>query len=96
MSRHKGKNRTAYDIAASILRASEKGAGRTQIMYRANLSFRLLDKYLGMLVESDMLKCQVHEKRAIYYISESGTAFLESYKDVRKMYTKSKNPDRRK
>jgi predicted transcriptional regulator len=88
MAQRKSKNRNAYDITASILKASAKGSGRTHIMYRANLSFRLLNEYLARLVNSGLLECQERERRVIYSLSESGAAFLESYRTIQTLYAR--------
>ncbi len=41
-----GKNRDKVDIIAAILKAAGDGANKTKIMFGANLSFKLLEKYL--------------------------------------------------
>jgi predicted transcriptional regulator len=88
MAPSKNKNRNAYDIIASILKASRKGAGRTYIMYHANLSFSLLNEYLTRLVQSGLVECQKRDGRVIYSLSKDGTKFLESYHVVQSLYAK--------
>jgi len=37
---------------ADILEAANSGANKTHIMFGANLSFKLLEKYLGLVVDA--------------------------------------------
>ena len=44
-----GKHHETVDIAADILKDASEGCGKTKIMCRANLSYPLLCKYLGLV-----------------------------------------------
>jgi len=45
-----GKYRDSLCIVAAILESANSGASKTRIMYQANLSFSLLEKYLDVAV----------------------------------------------
>jgi len=76
------KRRCEYDIVASILITSKKGATRTQIMYCANLSFALLNKYLNFLISDGLLEYKKERKNGFYVTSEKGDNFLASYRRI--------------
>jgi len=57
---------------------SQGGAKKTQIMYQANLSYKLLTKYLAEVVEARLIRLQ--RKERIYVITSKGIEFLEKYK----------------
>lgn len=40
------KNRDTISLIAAVLEVAKTGATKTRIMYKANLSFKLLKKYL--------------------------------------------------
>jgi len=47
-----GKNRDRLGIIAAILEAASVVSTKTRIMYAANLSFKLLEKYLETVLEA--------------------------------------------
>ena len=51
-----GKNRDRLSIVAAILEAVNAGANKTRIMLRANLSFKLLEKYLDISIRAGFIK----------------------------------------
>ena len=74
-------NRTRIEILASILNVSHNGALKTHIMYKANLSHRQLEKYLGFLLEQGMVAKVTDEyyDATTYQITEKGIEFLRDY-----------------
>lgn len=75
-----GSYRGRLDIIADILHvvSSEESAKKTQIMYRANLSYKLLTKYLAEVVEACLVSLQ--RKKRCYVLTSKGKKFLEEYK----------------
>ncbi len=45
-------------------------------MYQANLSFRLIEKYLATLIEQELLRCDTD---SCYLITQKGRKFLKMY-----------------
>jgi predicted transcriptional regulator len=74
-------NRTRVEILASILGVAHDGALKTHIMYKANLSHKQLQRYLGFLMESNLLeRVQDSDTGSDYYrITERGVEFLKDY-----------------
>jgi predicted transcriptional regulator len=56
---------------------NEAGAKKTQIMYKANLSYNLLKKYLADIVEAYLIRFE--RKAGCYIITLKGKMFLERY-----------------
>ena len=77
-------NRTRVEILASILQVASKGALKTHIMYRANLSHRQLEKYLAFLEERGLLAQGIDADlgNRMYRITEKGLDFLQEYSHV--------------
>jgi predicted transcriptional regulator len=74
-------NRTRVEILSSILNVAERGALKTHIMYKANLSHTQLERYLAFLKENGLLE-EVSDTRAgtrLYHATEKGIAFLKDY-----------------
>lgn len=76
-----GSYRTRLDIVADILHVASKGprgAKKTQIMYQANLSYKLLTKYLVEIKQAYLIRFE-HKGRC-YVLTSKGKEFLERYK----------------
>jgi predicted transcriptional regulator len=69
--------RSSFDIIAEILRISKNGAKKTRIMYTCGLSYNFVQKYLDMLLQTDLLKLG-----SAYYTTEKGMGFLRNYQNL--------------
>ena len=65
-----------------IVLITMKGASKTQIMYKANLSFSQLKRYLALLLERSLLEKTVHGGRVIYKSTAKGMAFMERQQQI--------------
>jgi predicted transcriptional regulator len=71
-----GKNRDRVSIVAAILETTGSGASKTHIMFGANLSFSLLEKYLGLVVGAGFVRLVGSR----YQLTERGHEFLRQYR----------------
>ena len=74
-----GTYRQRIDIIADILEIANLEAKKTQIMFRANLSYRVLNKYLQEILEASLISFE--EERRCYTLTNKGNDFLNAYKD---------------
>lgn len=72
------KYRSKLEIIADILDVASDGAKKTRIMYIANLSYKLLEKYLKKTVGADLIR---HNDNGYYEVTEKGRVFLERFND---------------
>lgn len=77
------KYRRRFDILADIVRVAGTGARKTKIMYFANLSFLLLNKYLEDALHVGFLQAHGEE----YLMTKKGEAFLERYRQFSSRYS---------
>jgi len=75
--------RSRTEIAANILEIARDGSRKTRIMYLGNLSFDLLQKYLGMLVELGLLEMRSGDEKT-YVATEKGRKFLDDFNELQK------------
>jgi predicted transcriptional regulator len=82
-------NRTRVEILANILKVASSGALKTHIMYKANLSHRQLERYLGFLEERGLLAQGIDQDMGnrIYRITDKGCDFLREYSHVSGYFT---------
>ena len=74
-----GSYRRSLDIIADILDVVNGDAKKTQIMYKANLSYAVMQKYLAQLTRSCLISYKT-EKRC-YILTNKGEKFLENYRE---------------
>jgi len=70
-----GKNRDRISIVAAILETANSGSSKTRIMFNANLSFLLLEKYLDVAANAGFLQSEGTK----YKITDYGRGFLKQY-----------------
>ncbi len=75
--------RSNVEIIADMLRVGENGAGKTEIMYSANMSYSQLQKYLGFLLGHGFIdRVEVGNPVVTYQVTEKGFALLKSIDSV--------------
>jgi predicted transcriptional regulator len=79
----KRQYRSRIQIAADILEIAKNGSRKTRIMYLGNLSFDLLQKYLNLLVNYELLEIIGRSDRS-YVATSKGKQFLEDYRELQR------------
>jgi len=74
------KYREHVDIVKAILETTRTGASKTQIMYKAFLSYTLLVNYLQILQDKGLLK--YNKKTSRYKLTKKGSQFIEYYQKI--------------
>ncbi len=78
LSKNERKHRSSLEIVKDMLLVASSKVKKTRIMYQANLSYRLMEKYLGSLLDSGLVAC---DDDSCYLITKRGKVFLERYQD---------------
>jgi|YelNatPaOPRAMG01_1025707.scaffolds.fasta_scaffold03185_3 predicted transcriptional regulator len=76
-------------ILVEILSVAQKGASKTQIMYRANMSFTGVNEYLSLLTRAQLLIETRVGKRVLYKPTEKGLAALALYSQLNSLFDAS-------
>jgi predicted transcriptional regulator len=74
-----------------ITEIAREGALKTQIMYKANLSFTQLSNYTALLLEKNLITPTVYEGREGYVVTAQGLNFLQKYRELIRMIETSGN-----
>ena len=82
------KRRDRLFIMAEMLDIAREGSLKTQIMYRANLSFAQLNEYLSLLLNLNLLEAVKTPERKIYKTTDKGLRYLQSYREIRELLKK--------
>jgi predicted transcriptional regulator len=71
------RRRSNIEVIADILRLGE--AGKTEIMYSANMSYFQLQKYLNFMLERNLIdKVKVGNPIVTYRVTEKGLRLLRN------------------
>lgn len=68
----KTTKRGRVEIAADMLRVCSTGATKTEIVYQANLNFKVLKTYLALLIPAGLLK----QDGRRYYTTGAGEEYI--------------------
>ena len=80
------KRRSDIEIMADMLKVGENGAGKTEIMYSANMSYSQIQKYLGYLMAQGFIdKMKMGNPSVTYRITDSGLKLLQLVNSIREM-----------
>jgi len=81
-----GRRRSNIEIIADMLKVGENGAGKTRIMYNANLSYSQIQKYLGFLVSHGFInKIEMGNPAVTYKVTDSGLKLLNTISNILEM-----------
>ena len=75
--------RDRLDIIADILNVASRDAKKTQIMYQANLSYKVLQRYLNEIVTASLI--QFENSRQCYQLTDKGHENLDAYKEYARL-----------
>lgn len=76
------KRRNRLHIVSEILEIAKEGSLKTQIMYKANLSFAQLNEYLSFLLKLKLLNTSVISGRTTYKTTPKGIQYIQSYQQI--------------
>lgn len=76
------KRRDRLQIMAQILQIAKQGSLKTSVMYKANLSFSQLNKYLKLLLDLRLLETRNENNRVVYKTTKKGQKYLESHREI--------------
>ncbi len=73
------RRRSNIEIIADMLRVGENGAGKTEIMYTANMSYAQIQKYLDYLVNQGFVnKVNMDNTMVAYQVTGTGLKLLKA------------------
>ena len=77
------RRRSNIEIIADMLRVGGNGAGKTEIMYSANMSYAQIQKYLGFLLSHGFVnKVEVGNPVVTYQVTDKGGELLRNIDSI--------------
>jgi predicted transcriptional regulator len=87
----KTKRRDKLSIIAEILDIAKDGTLKTQIMYKANLSFAQLCEYLTFLINAKLLAKYTETGKEVYAATGKGIDFLQRHSELTELLNVNEN-----
>ncbi len=85
------KRRDKLSIIAEILEISKEGTLKTQIMYRANLSFAQLNDYLKFMLKTSLLSKFRANGKDVYTATDKGLDFMQRHFELTELLKEKEN-----
>ncbi|MDD5397726.1 MAG: winged helix-turn-helix domain-containing protein [Dehalococcoidia bacterium] len=77
------QRRSNIEIISEMLRIGAEGAGKTEIMYSANMSYRQLQKYLKFMMAQGLIdQIEVGNPSITFIVTEKGHGLRRSIETV--------------
>jgi len=84
-------HRSRVDIIADILQVAVRSTKKIHIMYGCNLSFKQLQTYLDFLLDRELLRRNLENRRSdeptCFQTTAKGQSFLEAHRNLRAILT---------
>jgi predicted transcriptional regulator len=81
----KGNRRDKFVIISAMLSYAVEGVGKTELMYKVGLSSAQLERYLPILVRSELLEVSTGKKKPLYRTTDKGKSFLDTFDTLVKL-----------
>jgi predicted transcriptional regulator len=85
------KRRDKLSIIAEILEIAKEGTLKTQIMYKANLSFAQLNDYLKFMQKTSLLSKFRANGKDVYAATEKGIEFMQRHFELTELLQEEEN-----
>jgi predicted transcriptional regulator len=85
------KRRDKLSIITEILEIAKGGTLKTQIMYKANLSFAQLTFYLKFMLKSNLLVKVANNGKDVYIATDKGLDFLQRHSELMELLKENGN-----
>lgn len=85
-----GKKRTRLEVMHDILEVVKTRNGKikpTHILYKSNLSYQMMEEYLGELIEKGFLVQKKLKQGRTYELTAKGFEFLQKYSMIKDFTT---------
>lgn len=83
------ERRSRLDVLYQILLLCREPQQKTQIMFKCNLSYKLLCKYIDFLVSGNLLRILNEVDKKYYQTTEHGEEFISEYEKLKNILNKT-------
>jgi predicted transcriptional regulator len=81
-------------IVAEILERATTELAKSKVYYEAKLSSKMVNKYLGLMMEAQLMEAVPLGSKASFQISDKGKRFLQFYHEIEALLEADENKKR--
>ena len=81
-------------IVAEILERASTELAKSRVCYEAKLSSKMVNKYLGLMMEAQLMEAVPLGSKASFQISDKGKRFLQFYHEIEALLETDENRKR--
>ena len=74
----RAERRSSMEIMVNILEEARSGINKTRLVYRTNLNFIVVQKYIDFLTEKGLIQTD-QRPNLVYVTTEKGVQFLDEF-----------------
>ncbi len=74
----KAERRSSMEIMVNVLEESRNGINKTRLVYRTNLNFIVVQKYIDFLTDKGLITTD-QRPNLVYVTTEKGVRFLDEF-----------------
>ena len=83
------KNRSRLEILYDIVTSANPSAKKTHVMWKANISFLVLDSYLNLALEKGLIReTNDEDEGRLYRITPTGLRFISTFDKIKRLLDK--------
>jgi predicted transcriptional regulator len=76
-------HRSQYSITEEVLNLANNGTIKSNFMYKCNLSFKQLKKYLAIFMQNDLIETKTDKENTSFQTTDKGKIFAQSHGLIR-------------
>jgi predicted transcriptional regulator len=76
-----GERRSSFEIIYNILCEARQGINKTRLVYKTNLNFHVMQRYIEFLMTKELL-CIEYKPHVKYKTTEKGLKYIESFEHM--------------
>lgn len=78
-----GEKRGSFEIIYNILYEARNGINKTKLVYKTNLNFHVMQRYLEFLIAKELLAVE-YKPNIVYKTTENGLRYIELFEKITK------------
>lgn len=76
-----GEKRGSFEIIYNILCEAKRGINKTKLVYKTNLNFHVMQRYIEFLIAKELLTIE-HNPNTMYKTTEKGLRYIELFEEI--------------
>ncbi|GIU70607.1 MAG: hypothetical protein KatS3mg003_0086 [Candidatus Nitrosocaldaceae archaeon] len=76
-----GERRSSFEIIYNILYEARQGINKTRLVYKTNLNFHVMQRYIEFLISKELLRIE-YKPHARYKTTDKGFKYIDLFDQI--------------